>query len=79
MTSLTLKDIPPAVHRALKERAERHHRSLNREAIACLEAAVGAERVDVDRLLATARTVRRQFKGQTTAADIRRLRDAGRR
>ncbi len=78
MPNLTLKDLPDEVHRELKARAERHRRSLNREAIACLEAAVGAERVDVDALLARARTARRRIRGPVAAADIRRFARAGR-
>ena len=37
MKSITLKDIPHPVHAALKQRAKRHGRSLNKEALACLE------------------------------------------
>lgn len=40
MATLTLKNVPDDLHRRLKARAERNHRSLNREAIRCLEAAV---------------------------------------
>ncbi len=39
MPTITIKDIPQALHRALKLRAEAHHRSLNKEVIATLEAA----------------------------------------
>lgn len=40
MATLTLKNVPDDLHRRLKARAERNHRSLNREAIRCLEASV---------------------------------------
>ena len=40
MATITLKNVPDELHRRLKERAERHRRSLNREAIRCLEEAV---------------------------------------
>jgi plasmid stability protein len=36
MASITLKDIPPELHRELKNRAIAHHRSLNKEVIATL-------------------------------------------
>ena len=37
MATITLKNIPPALHGVLRQRAVLHHRSLNGEAIACLE------------------------------------------
>ena len=78
MPHLTLKDLPTDVHRELKARAERHRRSLNREAIACLEAAVMTERVDVEALLARARPARRRVRGRVTGANMRRVIRAGR-
>lgn len=41
-TTLTLKNIPPHVHRGLKAQARRHKRSLNQEAILCLEQALAS-------------------------------------
>jgi len=41
--SLTLKNIPPGLHRVLKAQAKRHKRSLNQEAILCLERAVSSD------------------------------------
>ena len=38
--TLILKDVPPQVHRSLKSQAQRHKRTLNQEAIHCLEQAV---------------------------------------
>lgn len=40
MATLTLKNVPDDLHRRLKARAEQNHRSLNREAIRCLEESV---------------------------------------
>ena len=37
MATITLKNIPIALHGMLRQRAVLHHRSLNGEAIACLE------------------------------------------
>ena len=42
MATLTLKNVPDDLHRRLKARAEQNHRSLNREAIRCLEESVAA-------------------------------------
>lgn len=40
MRTITLKNVPPELHRRLKARAARNHRSLNREAIRLLEESV---------------------------------------
>ena len=45
MATLTLKNVPDALHRRLKAQAERNHRSLNREAIRLLEDAVATAAV----------------------------------
>ena len=38
--TLTLKNVPSHLHRSLKTQAQRHKRSLNQEAILCLEQAI---------------------------------------
>lgn len=58
MPTITLKNVPDELHRRLKDRAERHHRSLNREAIRCLEEAVADERIEEQALLARIRANR---------------------
>lgn len=40
MPGLLIKDFPPELHRKLKEEADRHHRSMTRQALALLEAAL---------------------------------------
>lgn len=40
MASVVIKNLPDELHRELKQRAERHHRSLNKELIAIIETAV---------------------------------------
>jgi len=76
--TLTLKGLPAEVHRRLKERAARHGRSLNGEAIACLRAAVTAEVVDVDDLLARARAHRQAIRQRLRDNDVRVLKREGR-
>ena len=39
-TTLTVRNVPPALHARLKRRAEAHRRSLNGEVLALLEEAV---------------------------------------
>lgn len=40
MPGLLIKDFPPELHRRLKEEAERHHRSMTRQALVLLEQAL---------------------------------------
>ena len=57
-TSLTLKNIPDEVYRRLKASAESHRRSLNSEAIVCLESVLVPGRQPVSERLARARALR---------------------
>lgn len=41
MSEVVIRDLPTALHQRLKREAERHHRSMNREAIAILEKELG--------------------------------------
>ena len=43
MASILIKDIPPDLHERLREAAGRDHRSLSKEVIALLEAALAAQ------------------------------------
>lgn len=76
--TLTLKNLPAEVHHRLKARALRHRRSLNSEAIECLKAATITSRVDVEALLARARTLREQVRGRLTARRLAEARRLGR-
>ncbi len=78
MPTLTLKDIPPELHRRLKARALRNRRSLNREAIECLRAATGSTPIDPEALLARARSLREQVSGRLTQRELERWKRAGR-
>ena len=79
-TTLTLKNIPDAVYARLKLSAEVHRRSLNGEAIVCLETVLFPTKVAPTERLARARELRgalapTKFK----ARDIDALRREGRR
>ena len=74
MSTVTVKDLPEKLHRQLKARALRHHRSMNSEIIALLEAAAAP-----DALLARAASLRRQVGGRLVDSDLAALRNAGRR
>jgi len=79
MATITLKNIPADLHRALKKRAEEHHRSLNREIIATLKSATGETHpVDVDTLIREARAARAKFTREISAAEIYAWKRAGR-
>ena len=57
-TTLTLKNIPDSVYQRLKAAAELHRRSMNSEAIVCLEAVLLPARVAPTERLARARELR---------------------
>lgn len=44
-TTITLKNVPPELHRTLKESARRNKRSLNKEAIHVLESSLAGTHV----------------------------------
>jgi len=57
-TTLTLKNIPAEVYERLKAAAESHRRSLNSEAIVCLETVLLQGRLTPGERLARARALR---------------------
>lgn len=58
MATMTIKKLPDPLYARLKASAERHRRSINAEAIVCLERALGMPAQDPDALLAGFRAVR---------------------
>lgn len=57
-TTLTLKNIPDTVYERLKAAAQTHRRSLNSEAIVCLESALIPTQTSPGERLARARELR---------------------
>lgn len=49
--NITLKDIPPPLHKSLKDRAKKQGRSLNKEVLSILETAVTPQRSSPQELL----------------------------
>ena len=78
MITITLKDIPPVVHKALKHRAKQHGRSLNKEALACLETAVTPAKVNVDAMIGEIRRHRVVLPGKLTDRLIKSAKSEGR-
>ena len=57
-TNITLKNIPDEIYARLKSAAENHRRSINSEAIVCLEAVLMPLRTQPSERLARARALR---------------------
>lgn len=77
--TITLKNIPDDIYISLKSAAAAHHRSLNSEAIACLERVLLPTRVSPETHLAQARQIRDELKGKKfKVADIRKAIAQGR-
>lgn len=78
-TTLTLKNIPDTVYERLKFSAETHHRSLNSEAIVCLESVLLPRRIMPDERLARARALRAALpEGKFHTRDIDAAKREGR-
>ena len=78
-TTLTLKNIPDDVYERLKMAAKAHRRSLNSEAIVCIEAALLPSHTTVAERLDRAKRIRDSLgDARFSAADIDRLKDQGR-
>jgi len=78
-TTLTLKGIPDDVYERLKISAEAHRRSLNSEAIVCLETVLLPGKMPPAERLARARALRASLpKGKFHVKDIDILKREGR-
>jgi antitoxin FitA len=55
---LTLKNVPDELYELLKRSAEAHRRSMNSEAIVCLESALRSQKLPVEQRLARLRELR---------------------
>ncbi len=78
-TTLTLKSIPDDVYERLKALAASHRRSLNSEAIVCLESVLLPGKMAPADRLARAQALRASLpQGKFLAADIDELKSEGR-
>lgn len=78
-TTLTLKNIPDAVYDRLKLSAEAHRRSMNSEAIVCLETVLLPDKQTPAERLARARRLRGTLpQGKFSARDIDSMKREGR-
>jgi antitoxin FitA len=77
-TTLTLKNIPDAVYARLRASADQHRRSLNSEAIVCLEAVLLPSRMTAGEQLQRARELRASLDFRVTAKDMDAFKRDGR-
>ena len=78
-TTLTLKNIPDELYGVLKQAAQLHRRSLNSEAIVCLESVLMPQAIPSPDRLARARQLRQNLgAGAFEAQDIDHFRTQGR-
>jgi plasmid stability protein len=78
-TNLTLKNIPDSVNDRLKRSSEANRRSMNSEAIVCLEAVFLPAKGTLGERLARAQELRAALpKGQFKVRDIDEMKRAGR-
>jgi plasmid stability protein len=64
--SLTLKNLPDDLYGRLKRSAQQHRRSLNNEAIVCLEVALPAQELTAAERLEQIRALRRSLPPEAT-------------
>lgn len=58
MPSLILRDLPEEVHKRLRDRAQRHHRSMTKEAVSILERElIASDPVELPPVVATSRPI----------------------
>jgi plasmid stability protein len=61
MATLTIKNVPERLRKRLKQSAIQHRRSVNSEAILCLEKVLGTHRVDPKEFLAEVDAMRKRM------------------
>lgn len=76
--TLTLKNIPDAIYDRLRASADAHRRSMNSEAIVCLETVLLPRRVNPDEQLSRIRALRASLNFTVTAEDADTLKREGR-
>ena len=61
-TTITVKNIPQVLYEKLKSRADRNHRSINREIIAIFDEVLTVKSIKPEDMLASARALREKTK-----------------
>lgn len=79
MASILVKNVPPNIHQAIKERAKRHFRSVNNEIIACLDNLLFPRVVDPEIQIEKVRNLRKLVKGFLTDQVVNEMINEGRK
>jgi plasmid stability protein len=77
MPSLTIKGLPDELHARLKERAERHRRGMNSEAITILERALTTRRPGAEEMIRRAEALNERI-GKTFPDIVNEAKKKGR-
>jgi plasmid stability protein len=78
MAKITVTNIPDELYQSVKDRARQQKRSLSREVIVCLEAALKMKGNDASKIIARARALRKGVSGRLTDETLRALKSEGR-
>jgi plasmid stability protein len=79
VATLTIRDVPDKLHKLLKEKAAKHRRSVNDEAISCLESVLMVSRVDPRVFLAEVDALHKRMpRVQLTEKFLRAAKNEGR-
>ncbi len=78
MATITLKNVSEHLHASLKNLAETHGWSLNKEVLVRLEASLHAGSLDVEATAASARQMRERMGVYLTQRDVDRFKSDGR-
>ena len=79
MVAITLRNIPPELHRDLKQQAQVNHRSLNGEILVCLELAMKINPLNLEETLERARRIRELTSHYVATEDeLTQLKNEGR-
>lgn len=78
MATLTIKNMPEHLYKQLKAQARRQRRSINQEALVCIEQAVGHGYDDEEALQEEIRSLREQAGIYVTLEEIQAAIDEGR-
>lgn len=79
MATLTIKNVPDEVYERLRRSAAQHRRSINQEAIVCLEQRLQKPEFDVGAFLARVRRLRRKTSAhRLTDKELFKMKNEGR-
>ena len=77
MATLTIKNMPDALYERLRTQAQRQRRSMNQEAIFCIERVVSGYDFDEEALQADIQAFREEYGTYVTLAEIQSAIDEG--